>query len=86
MLASGLMLAAFAPAVAAENHSFVAETGGLIDGATKVIDGAALGSNLVALTMPGHTVKFSSLPAASKLAIRYASVGVGTISVAVNDQ
>jgi alpha-L-fucosidase len=38
------------------------------------------------LAKPGQAVKFARLPAASKLAIRYASVTNGTISVAVNDQ
>ena len=47
---------------------------------------AASGGYLVSLTKPGQGVKFAGLPAAGKLAIRYASVEVGTISVAVNDQ
>jgi alpha-L-fucosidase len=38
------------------------------------------------LTKPGQSVKFTGLPAAGKLAIRYASVEVGTISVTVNNQ
>jgi alpha-L-fucosidase len=38
------------------------------------------------LSQPGQSVKFSGLPTAAKLAIRYASVDVGTISVAVGDQ
>src|SRR5208337_2837625 len=41
---------------------------------------------LVGLSKPGQGVKFAGLPAAGKLAIRYASVEAGTISVAVNDQ
>jgi hypothetical protein len=40
----------------------------------------------VALARPGDGVKFVGLPASSKLAIRYATVTNGTISVAVNDQ
>ena len=42
--------------------------------------------SLASLTQPGQSVKFTKLPAAGKLAIRYASVEAGTISVAVNDQ
>jgi hypothetical protein len=38
------------------------------------------------LTKPGEGIKFTEVPTASKLAIRYKSVKVGTISVAVNDQ
>ncbi len=38
------------------------------------------------LIKPGQSVKFAGLPASGKLAIRYASTEVGTISVAVNDQ
>jgi len=40
----------------------------------------------VALASPGDGVKFIGVPASSKLAIRYASVTNGTISVAVNNQ
>jgi hypothetical protein len=49
-------------------------------------DGAASGGYLVGLAEPGQGVKFAGLAAAGKLAIRYASVNAGTISVAVNDQ
>jgi len=42
--------------------------------------------SLASLTQPGQSVKFTKLPAAGRLAIRYASVEAGTISVAVNDQ
>ena len=41
---------------------------------------------MVALKTTGDGIKFTNLPAASKLAIRYASAAVGTISVAVNDE
>jgi alpha-L-fucosidase len=81
-----LFLIASTSVIAAENQIFVAEAAERIGGASKVIDGAASGGNLVGLTMPGQGVKFTGLPTASKLAIRYASVEVGTISVLVNDQ
>lgn len=48
-------------------------------------DIAASGEKLVVLSKPAAALKFTKLSAASKLAIRYASVSVGTISVAVND-
>jgi alpha-L-fucosidase len=63
-----------------------AESAELIGGASKVADGSASGGYLVGLAESGQGVKFAGLPAASKLAIRYASVTNGTISVAVNDQ
>jgi alpha-L-fucosidase len=74
------------PARAANQRTFEAETAKRMDGAPKVADGAASGGYLVGLTLPGQGVKFTRLPAASRLAIRYASVNTGTISVAVNGQ
>jgi len=74
------------PAVAAENRTFEAEAAELAGGAAKVADTAASGGFLVALNKAGEGVKFTGLPAGSKLAIRYASVKVGTISVSLNDQ
>ncbi|HUZ07409.1 MAG TPA: alpha-L-fucosidase, partial [Candidatus Paceibacterota bacterium] len=73
-------------ASAAENHTFEAQVGELMGGATKVVGGASSGGSLVGLAQPGQGVKFTGLPAAGKLAIRYASVTNGTISVSVNDQ
>jgi alpha-L-fucosidase len=70
----------------AEEHVFEAESAQSIGGAFKVADATASGGCLVGLTKPGEGIRFAGLPAASKLAIRYASVGVGTISVAVDDQ
>jgi hypothetical protein len=43
-----------------------------------------LRDRLVALTEPGDAVAFKQVNAGSKLAIRYASMSVGTISVSVN--
>jgi alpha-L-fucosidase len=70
----------------AEEHVFEAEAAQAIGGAFKVADATASGGCLVGLTKAGEGIRFAGLPAASKLAIRYASVGVGTISVAVDDQ
>ena len=38
------------------------------------------------MTKTGQAITFTNLPAANKLAIRYASLNVGTISVAVNNE
>ena len=46
----------------------------------------ASGGNLVNLSKPGDGIRFSGIPAANKLAIRYASSGVSLISVVVNNQ
>src|SRR5450759_1768037 len=81
-----LVVAGLVSAVAAEKQTFQAEAAQPVGGAAKVPDGAASGGLLVSLAQPGQGVNFTGLPAASKLAIRYASVTNGTISVAVNDQ
>ncbi len=70
-------------AVADERHVFEAEAAETVGGAVKV---AASRGDLVSMIEPGQGVRFTGLPAAGKLAIRYASVDVGTISVAVNDK
>jgi alpha-L-fucosidase len=81
-----LFLCASTSAISAEKQMFEAEAAELVGGASKVSDGAASGGYLAGLAKPGQGVKFAGLAVASKLAIRYASVEVGTISVAVNDQ
>jgi alpha-L-fucosidase len=81
-----LLLSASASAIAAEKYTFEAKAAEPFGGASKVAAGTASGGYLVSLTQPGQSVRLAGLPAASKVAIRYASVGVGTISVAVNDQ
>ena len=78
-----LVITAFTAAIAADKQIFEAEAAEPVGGASKVADGAASGGFLAGLTKPGQGVKFAPLRAASKLAIRYASVEVGTISVAV---
>jgi len=70
----------------AQKHTFEAEAAELLGGASKMTDIEASGDYVAGLTKPGEGIKFANLPAASKLAIRYASVAVGTISVTVNDQ
>ncbi len=73
-------------AIAADKHVFEAEAAKRLGGASKMTDAGASGCRLVCLSEPGQGIKFTKLSPASKLAIRYASVSVGTISVAVNDQ
>jgi hypothetical protein len=79
-------LSTFTSALGADEQRFEAEAAKFIGGASKVADGSASGNNTVALNAPGDGIEFTDLPAASKIAIRYASTTVGTISVTVNDQ
>jgi alpha-L-fucosidase len=55
-----------------------------VGGASKVTDSAASGGASVGLAGAGQGAEATGLPAASRLAIHYASVSVGTISVSVN--
>jgi len=68
------------------NKFFEVEAAKLIGTTSKASDSKASGGYVVCLTKSGEGVKFSDIPASSKLAIRYASVSVGTISIAVNNQ
>ncbi len=77
---------AFSSAVAAATRTVEAEKATPIGSASKISDHGASGKSTVELSKAGDGVKFTRLPAAGKLAIRYASTNVGTISVAVNDQ
>ncbi len=67
-------------------RTFEAESATRIGGAATVADAEASSGRSVSLNMPGQGVRFTRLPAASRLAIRYASTSVGTVSVSVNDQ
>ena len=69
-----------------DKQAFEAEKAKTADGASKVADISASGGYSVSLAKPGQSLKFLNLPKANKLAIRYASVNVGTISVMVNKQ
>jgi alpha-L-fucosidase len=81
-----LLINAFNSDIAAEKHTYEAESAKRIGGASKVADKEASKGYLVALTKPGDGLRFVGLPAAGKLAIRYSTLGVGLISVAVKDQ
>ena len=83
---SFLLFNAFTSLNAAEKHTFEAESAKLIGGASKVADSEASGGFLVSLTKPDDGIRFTGLPASGKLAIRYSSLGVGLISVTVNNQ
>jgi len=63
-----------------------AENAESVNGAPRVTDSSASGGYLVSLTKSGQGIRFPDLPAAHKLAIRYASIEVGAISVVVNDK
>ena len=69
-----------------QKHTSEAESAELIGGASKVVDDVASGGYLISLTKPGDGLKFTDLQTQSKLAIRYASENVGSISVVVNNQ
>ncbi len=73
-------------AILPDKQVFEAEKAKLVGGAFKVADISASGGQLVNLAKPGQGLYFENLPEANKLAIRYASVNNGTISVLVNNQ
>ena len=86
LVGSLLTFSALTSAIAADMQTFEAETAESVGGASKVADGGASQNASVGLSKADDGIKFTGLPAAGKLAIRYASTNVGTISVAVNDQ
>ncbi|MEO8405612.1 MAG: alpha-L-fucosidase, partial [Chitinophagaceae bacterium] len=69
-----------------EKHVIEAEAADAVGGAKKVSDNSASGRYLVSLSKPGDGLIFSNMAMANKLAIRYAAVNVGTISIAINNQ
>jgi alpha-L-fucosidase len=86
LLFSLLFLNIFTSLIAAEKNTLEAESAKPIGRAYKVPDSDASGGYRVSLTKPDDGIWFTDLPAAGKLAIRYASIDVGTISISVNDQ
>lgn len=72
--------------IVSAQHSFEAESAKLISSASKMIDSCASKGYTVSLTKPNQGIQFEGLPEAGKIAIRYASLNVGTISVLVNNQ
>ena len=86
LLFSFLLLDVFTSLSAAGKHTFEAESAKLSGGASPVAAKSASGGYCVSLTKTGEEIIFSGLTAANKLAIRYASSGMGSLSVAVNNQ
>jgi alpha-L-fucosidase len=86
LIISSIIFSVSTSAIVAEKHMLEAEAAELFGGASRVTDSTASGDNLISLTKSGEGIKLTNLLPASKLAIRYASMEVGTISVAVNDQ
>lgn len=86
VVVSFLLFSIFTLDIAAQKQTFEAESAKFVGGASKVADRDASGGYSVSLTKPDDGIRFTGLPAANKLAIRYASSGVGLISVAVNNQ
>ena len=81
---STIVLSRMAKAI--EPQTIGTEAAKLVGGATKIVDREASAGYLVSLTQPGQGVEFTGMRAGSKLAIRYASTSVGTISVVVNNE
>jgi len=73
-------------AVGNKTQTMEAEKAKLAGDAIIQNDNTASGEQIVGLKKPGDEINFTKLPKASKLAICYASVNVGTISVDVNNQ
>ena len=73
-------------AVTPEKQTLEAEKAELTAGALKVSDESASGKYMIRLGKPGDAVQFKAMPEAVNLAIRYASLKAGTISIVVNDQ
>jgi alpha-L-fucosidase len=86
LIFSFFLFNAFISEGAAKKHIVEAESAQLIGGTSKVADRVASEGYFVSLMKPDDGIRFVGLPAAGKLAIRYASSGVGLISVSVNNQ
>jgi alpha-L-fucosidase len=67
-------------------HVIEAESGQRVGGDSASVVSPASRREAVPLSSPGAGVQFPGVPASSKLAIRYASLTNGTISVALKDQ
>ncbi len=77
LVLSLLLFTAFSSDSAGKKEKFEAESAKLIGDISKMADKAASGGYVVSLTKPGDAISFSQLPAAGKLAIRYASLESG---------
>ena len=68
------------------NQIYEAEAASLVGGAEKLYDELASGTYVVGLARSGDGIVFTNSAAVNKFAIRYASLSIGTISVAINKQ
>lgn len=80
------LLSSSVSAQGGKKHVLEAETAKSIGGASRLIDNAASGGYLASLAKAGQALTFAALPASGRIAIRYASVKTGTISVTVNNR
>lgn len=69
-----------------QKQSFDVGAAKLIGSASKEKDPKASVGSVARLTKSGDGIQFDNIPAAGKLAIHYASLSVGTISVSINNQ
>jgi alpha-L-fucosidase len=81
-----LFLNAFTSDTANKTRKFEAESAKLIGDISKDSDKAASGGYVVSLNKPDQGITFAGLPESFRLAIRYSSLEVGLINVAVNNQ
>ncbi|WP_243348380.1 alpha-L-fucosidase [Parabacteroides sp. FAFU027] len=81
-----VFVSGFLSQITGQVRSYEAEATKSIEKILKLSDSKASGGYAVSLTKPGQSLKFSNMPLANKLAVRYASLGVGTISIVVNNQ
>ena len=86
LLFSVVLCNVFTSLIAAGKNMFEAKSAKFIGEANKASDSDASGGYLVGLIKPDDGIRFTDLPEAEKLAVRYASVDVGAISITVNDQ
>ena len=82
----GLLLFSACKSGNTNKHVLEAESAQLVGAALKMADGEAGEGYSISLAKSGEGIKFTELAAANKLAIRYATESVGTITFAVNNQ
>lgn len=81
-----LLLLLSTSSLSSKKQIYEAENAEVINGASKTADKSASKGYLVSLSRPGQAVRFVNLSQASKLAICYAAMNAGQISISVNDQ
>lgn len=86
ILPASAQVVAIKPSQPKNNVVFEGEGAIRKGGAIKMNDDSASGNYSVNLSKPGDGLIFSNLPTVKKLAIRYASMNAGTISVSINHQ